>query len=264
MSAGSRHFACSQCGACCDRSPELLLSEAAAYADVFALQLMFRLYPARRASKRLRQFAVHVPQAGPALLTVSALTVDCGRGRCVALQADRRCSIHSRRPLACRTVPLHYSTADESLVDAFDQFVATSGYDCETGKDAPGLLTAGKLIEPQISDARRRAVEAASQDRDWAVAILRHVLAGDVPGLPDLAEVVANAPYGATATSMRLGWEIAAAEGILKKQIVPQLLAKQMDTIDRQLADAALDSGVRQALADLRTDYALALPVVHD
>ena len=44
MVANYRRFACTQCGKCCNRSPEVELSEAAALADVFVFRLMFRLY----------------------------------------------------------------------------------------------------------------------------------------------------------------------------------------------------------------------------
>ena len=42
--AARLHFACTTCGKCCDRSPEVLLSEAADLADTFVFRLMFRLY----------------------------------------------------------------------------------------------------------------------------------------------------------------------------------------------------------------------------
>ena len=44
MEPTTRRFSCTQCGKCCNRSPEVQLSEAAALADVFAFSLMFRLY----------------------------------------------------------------------------------------------------------------------------------------------------------------------------------------------------------------------------
>src|SRR5215469_12498392 len=37
-------FACTACGLCCNRSPEVELSEAAGLSDVFVFRLMFRLY----------------------------------------------------------------------------------------------------------------------------------------------------------------------------------------------------------------------------
>ena len=40
----TRRFACTQCGKCCNRAPEVELGEAAALADVFVWQLLFRLY----------------------------------------------------------------------------------------------------------------------------------------------------------------------------------------------------------------------------
>lgn len=44
MNQQARRFACTQCGSCCNRSPEVELSEAAGLADVFVFRLMFRLY----------------------------------------------------------------------------------------------------------------------------------------------------------------------------------------------------------------------------
>src|SRR6185436_11552020 len=44
MKAPTRRFACTQCGKCCNRSPEVELSEAAALSDVFVFRLMFRLH----------------------------------------------------------------------------------------------------------------------------------------------------------------------------------------------------------------------------
>ena len=37
-------FACTQCGKCCNRSPEVELSEATSLADTFVFRLMFRLH----------------------------------------------------------------------------------------------------------------------------------------------------------------------------------------------------------------------------
>ena len=49
MHGDVRRFACTQCGACCNRSPEVELSEAAALADLFVFRLMFRIYERPRA-----------------------------------------------------------------------------------------------------------------------------------------------------------------------------------------------------------------------
>src|ERR1043165_8839296 len=111
-------FACTGCGACCNRSPEVALSEAAALAGGFVFRLMFRLYQLPSAgsgeeyyqSKRL--LAAFAARKYPArrkspeatnYLIVSALTLDTGGGACAAL-GNGRCTVYDRRPLACRTV----------------------------------------------------------------------------------------------------------------------------------------------------------------
>ena len=65
-----------------------------------------------------------------------ALTVDTGTGTCSAL-SENRCSIYERRPLACRTAPLHYARAEASAGNCLDEFVRTPGYRCDTNESAP-------------------------------------------------------------------------------------------------------------------------------
>jgi Fe-S-cluster containining protein len=153
-------FACTQCGKCCNRSPEVELSEAAALADVFVFRLMFRIYERPRTfagylasgrsgsaeafheSKRLlnafaaRKGATRKRHGGKTVeydryLMISALTVDTGSGTCSAL-SENRCGIYERRPLACRTAPLHYARAEASARACLDEFVRTPGYRCNT------------------------------------------------------------------------------------------------------------------------------------
>jgi Fe-S-cluster containining protein len=133
--SGVRRFACTQCGKCCDRSPEVELSEAGALADVFVFRrLMLRLYslptaPERGSNAELfyqkkRLLTAHAASAyskkvmrdGRAVermhyLMISALALNTRIGSCPALEAGR-CNIYNRRPLGCRTVPFHYSRPD--------------------------------------------------------------------------------------------------------------------------------------------------------
>ena len=160
-----RRFSCTLCGACCNRSPEVELSEAAALCDIFVFRLMFRLVSLPRFSERgpigssdlfyqkKRLLAGHaaaeysnrkVMLGGKKVesvqyLMISALAVDTSPGACAALKSGR-CSIHADRPLSCRSVPFHYSRADGLALADFDRFVATPAYRCDTGKDAPLFL----------------------------------------------------------------------------------------------------------------------------
>ena len=111
-----RRFACTQCGRCCNRSPEVELSEAAALADVFVFRLMFRLYWLPRSlrdhgergepaaifyqkKRLLSAFAAHkssvrLRRNGRAVehvkyLMISALALDTRPGACSALDGNR-------------------------------------------------------------------------------------------------------------------------------------------------------------------------------
>ena len=52
MTMAERRFACTQCGQCCNRPPEVELGEAAALADVFVLRLLMRIYSLPRRDRK--------------------------------------------------------------------------------------------------------------------------------------------------------------------------------------------------------------------
>lgn len=257
MRPGDRHFGCTRCGACCVRSPEVELSEAAALADTFVFRLLVRLHPGN-GNERLKQFAAaRVPGSPPAYLTLSALTVDAGEGRCAALQG-RLCAIHERRPLSCQSVPLHYSRSNGGLIEAFDRFVTVPEHDCDTSPDAPMLLSDGEAVDPAIADARRDAIVCAQADREWKKAIVDRMKDGRDAGLPTIDEVRAHAATGALTTSMRVAWQIAAERRWMTSDRLAEIITKQVSVIDRML-DGKLSSVSRQTLGEMRAEYALAL-----
>jgi Fe-S-cluster containining protein len=281
-----RRFACTQCGKCCNRSPEVELSEAAGLSDVFVFRLLFRFYELPRtfadyrASGRtsatsgdhfhekkrlLNSFAVHSRstrkrQAGKALeftryLTISALTLDTRSGECSALD-NARCSIHARRPLSCRSVPFHYSRAEGSAERDLAAFVATPGYRCATGPDAPIVLEAGRIVDAGYRRARADALALAARDRPWHQAILRRMKTGAMaPALPSLDEIQSSAAIAATTTSMSVGWQIAAEAGLIGADTYRSLVANQAAVIDRELASARCVAGERGTLAEMRAEY---------
>lgn len=277
-------FACTQCGACCDRSPEMLLSEAAGLADMFVFRLMFRLYALPRTlagrgasrypaegsagafheSKRLtaafaarRHFAKRKEGSRAVeyaeYLVISALTLDTGAGACTALSGGR-CTIYERRPLACRTVPFHYSRPEASAERDLEAFVATPGHRCDSTAQAPVVLAGGRIVDPQARRTRRDALELSERDRRWQEAILRRLKTGDVD-LPGLREIEANAAFGATTVSMRVAWQIAAESGVIGADECRSLIAAQAATIERELEAAKCAAGDRETLAEMRAEY---------
>jgi len=285
MHGDVRRFACTQCGACCNRSPEVELSEAAALADVFVFRLMFRIYERPRAfagylacgrsgsaeafheSKRLlnafaaRKGSIKKRHGGKAVeydhyLMISALTVDTGSGTCSALN-DNRCSIYARRPLACRTAPLHYTRAEASAAACLKEFVRTPGYRCNTGEDAPVVIDGNRIVDMEVRQARADALEVAGRDKSWHNAIagrMRQPRWNDA-GLPTLAEVGSSAPFAATTTSMRIAWQIAVEAGLMGVEDAAQLIAAQAATIDCELAAGRCAQEARASLLEMQAEY---------
>lgn len=283
-----RRFACTSCGACCDRSPEVQLSEAAGLADMFVFRLMFRLYALPRTlagcrasgmtgpaeafheSKRLtaafaartrfakrREGARSVEVAQH--LVISALTLDTGAGACTALRGGL-CAIYERRPLACRTVPFHYSRPEASAESDLEAFVGTPGYACDTTARAPVVLEGGRIVDPEARRRRRDALELREGERRWQEAILRRLKSSrGEDGLPSLGEIEANAAFGATTVPMRAAWQIAAESGLIAADECRALVAAQADVIDRELGAARGAPDSLETLAEMRAEYRRAL-----
>ena len=270
------------------------MSEAAALADVFVFRLMFRLYELPRTlagylasgaapgdpgagpgagsggeyyeSKRLlaafaaRKYAAKRRQSGKTVdytryLTISALTLDAGAGACAAL-ANGRCTIYARRPLACRTVPFHYSRPEAAAERDLAAFVGTAGFGCDTGATAPVVLEAGRIVDAEARRARGEALERAGRDRRWEEAILRRLKTGSGDdSLPSLREIEADAPFGATTVSMRVAWQVAAETGVIGAETLRTLIAAQAAVIDRELVSPRCTSSARETLGEMRAEY---------
>lgn len=280
---GIRRFACTQCGACCNRSPEIELSEAAALADVFVFRLMFRVYSLPRSFDRSRTdtpelfyqkkrlLSAHAARVslkkqmreGKAVevvdyLMISALALDTTPGSCAALQSSS-CGIYERRPLTCQTVPFHYARAEGLAQRDFDEFVSTPGFRCNTGEEAPAVLERGKIVDQPTLEARGHAMSFVERDRGWKEAIVRKMKNAGDPSLPTLQEVEANAAIGAMTTSMRVAWQVGAGAGIISESECRKLVETQLALLGREIENGRADSENRQTLREMQREYSLAL-----
>ena len=173
------------------------------------------------------------------LLEISAIVHDGGAGRCPALH-DNLCSVYDRRPLSCRTVPIHYSRAPSMLQAYLDQFTATPGYECDTGPSAPVIVDGNKVVDPDLSHHRDQAVALAKADRRWKQALVE--LMEDegraaAAGLPSHDAVLSASDNGyATVLPMIVAWRVARKVGLLSAEQFSRICALQADLIRTQIA----------------------------
>lgn len=283
-----RHFACTACGRCCNRGPEMELSEATMFAGTFVTSLLFKVHslpisgrsawagtwwrnresriPLRpaleEAERHLRQFAsrrIDRRRDRQLFLDISAIVDDEGQGRCPAL-VEGLCSIHDARPLTCRTVPLHYSRAPSTLQNYLDNFTATPGYQCDTSDTAPMVLDGNKVAAPQVSADRERAVALAKEDRRWKerlLALMDDRDAAAAAGLPIYDAVLANSDNGyATMLPMIVAWRVALGAGFLSDGEFRTLCRDQAGLISRRITR----DGATQVLLEALALYQAALP----
>ena len=263
MPASQQRFACTSCGLCCNRGPEMEMSEATALAGTFVTSLLFKVHslpisdrsewsgqwwrgresriPLRpaleEAQRHLRHFAtrrIDNKQGRQVFLEISAIVDDDGQGRCPAL-AGNLCAIYDTRPLSCRTVPLHYSRAPSTLQTYLDRFAATPGYRCDTTAAAPAIVDGNKVLDPQIAADRERAIALAKQDRRWKerlVGIMDDPAQAGAVGIPNYAAVLSNSDNGyATMLPMIVAWRVARDEGLLGDEELRDICRKQADLI---------------------------------
>lgn len=279
-----RRFACTRCGKCCNRAPELELGEAGDYADTFVLQLLMRIYSLPRSladyesappredasaefyeSKRLLNlFAAASWNAkvrrGERVvdyvqyLSLSVLPLDLGRPECPELSGDR-CGIYERRPLSCRSVPLHYSRPAAAAARDLDLFTRTPGFLCATGPEAPLVVAAGEIVDPGMLAARERAQEQARRDAPWKAALVKAMKAG-AHGLPSPRAVEAQVARGALAVSFKAALTEAANSGLLDAGEATRIAAQQVALIDRLLGASDLSADTLATLQQMRRDYA--------
>lgn len=262
-----RRFACTSCGKCCDRGPEMELSEATALADTFVISLMFKAHSiplserSERATQWWREQESRIPLRAAfeekrrhlalfasrrrterrnereLYLDISAIVDDYGNGKCPALKGGL-CSIYDKRPLTCRTVPLHYSRPPSVLKSYFDKFTTTPGYECDT-INGPVILS-GNIVSPDMRAFRDRAVTMAKADRRWK----EHLLAfmddpeeAERAGLPTYEAVLSNSDNGyATSLPIIVGWRVAEYAGIISSAELKTVCDKQVALINAEIA----------------------------
>lgn len=183
-------------------------------------------------------------------LTISALALDLGTGACGALNQGF-CGIYSYRPLACQTVPFHYSRTEAMITEVFDSFVASPGYACETSADGTVVIERGRIVDEAVLEARARAQSLANDDRRWKSAIVRAMKHRSGIGLPTLREVEANAHRGVLTTPMHIAWQIAVEAGLMSVQECHTLVTAQERVIGEALVMKGLSSEVNETLLQI-------------
>jgi len=269
MQSGARRFACTSCGRCCNRGPEMELSEATALAGTFVTSLLFRVHslpasdrsgwakqwwdksgsriPIRPALEEARRHLGHFASRKRAdklrdrqlFLDISAIVDDDGEGRCPALIGNL-CGIYETRPITCRTVPMHYSRAPSTLQNGLDQFTSTSGYECDTGPAAPIILDGNRVVDDAIGTSRDQAIATAKADRTWKDRIVAFIDDGDRAarvGLPSFEAILAHSDSGyATMLPMIVAWRVAAIEGIISPEQFEEVCRQQAALIKGRIA----------------------------
>lgn len=173
------------------------------------------------------------------------MALDLTPGRCHRREG-KLCAIHAERPLACQTVPFHYSRVEPFPLAEFDAFVSTPGHACDSGPQAPLALEAGRVAAPDYAAARTLAAAQMVADKPWRAA-LAAAIAASHPALPGRRVIEANAARGASAVPMIAAWRIAAEAGVIAADALAEATARQLALVKAELARAVRNGNAAQA-----------------
>ncbi len=190
-------------------------------------------------------------------LTISALALDLETGACTA-RSGNACGIYERRPLSCRSVPIHYSCSAPEAEIRFDAFVSTPDYACDTSSGAPSFLSDGEILCNAVLNARQAACAQAAADAKWKRAIVKAMKSGGHE-LPTLADVERNASIGVLVAPMASGWLIAREAGLLEPDSLTSVLSAQIRLLDRLGEASPLSAAKANEIRDLRRACAMSL-----
>ncbi|HEX4517589.1 MAG TPA: hypothetical protein VGH87_13110 [Polyangiaceae bacterium] len=259
-------FACTACGKCCTEPPEMTVLEAIGLGDVFVPTLVYRLtslpredndaafaslaphehfkeMPGRELVTRLRE-STAVRSAGAVVseagwdhhVSITARSWGYSAG-CPAL-VGKECSIHTRRPHTCRTVPIRYDVPAGLLVRAFRGAVdagraAKDPWECDVSESATVLLRDGAVVDPEYAKAREAGEAAALAEKSLCEKILAYPL---LPPLREIypqlrrAKVIAVSFHGALAAAHDLG--------MVNDAMMKTFVAAQLALLDREVTAA--------------------------
>lgn len=267
----SWHFACHACGACCNSPPALTFEELGDYANDFHLRLAFQALPMRSAKvvdfpwgqqamtpqqmakmkeneKRLWN-AVKGPD-GIVMIHIFPLARAVSSATACPKRTDAGlCSIHDRRPLMCRTVPLAPGMPEfvqGMAITAFEEWGCAS----RTPKEGfEHLFNGFKLMPGGYRDAWERTRQSMTLDKDMSMSVMALMEEG-YEHLPTIADVAGNP--GHTASVSIAGAVLAGVlDGIVSKEDAIQVLGRQVAVMNGMLETTTDTNDARILYADI-------------
>lgn len=276
----SWHFSCHACGACCNSAPALTFEEMASYAKDFHIRLAFQSFPLKSTDTIEFPWGIHTVNSkqsakikenekrlwnavkGPdgivmihmfPIAKAPALAKSCPKR-----SEDGLCSIHERRPLMCRTVPLAPAMPEflqGMAITAFEQWGCASK---KTKEDLDPLFNGFKLVNEEYRNAWEETRHSMIRDKNMSMAVMQ-LMEEDFTYLPSIYEIAAN--HGKTASVSIAGAVIAGVIAeILPKESGTNILEDQIEVMKNMLETASNSDEIRMIKTDIEAcDYSVEL-----
>ncbi|MGR6431622.1 YkgJ family cysteine cluster protein [Rhizobium sp. PAMB 3174] len=170
-----QRFRCTACGLCCHGLLPLTVAEALSGAGRFPLAIS--ITPVKTTApgyQKVGEIAatIDITRKKTMPILVTPVSFVPPHLPCPELDPEGLCSIHTTKPLRCRTMPF-YPYRDEA--HQADMLKPRAGWLCETGEDAPVVYRDRQIVDRTDFDAERDAlVDQTPALRRYADLLLKH------------------------------------------------------------------------------------------
>lgn len=255
--APALHFACNQCGKCCNSGPSLSLAELFTYSRDFIIGLRFQgqhiahdgagLTLIKR--DRISEFKEHLRRFSPVVSTLTHETfinifpVVAGYStvegnHCEALQSDKRCALEANKPAMCRAAPFD-PVVPQSLQGPIAQRLKEFGcVRTESFEGSRPLYAEEKIVDTTFLKGYDERLQGLIDD-DYLVSMITQSMREDLPFLPSL-EALQQAVEAGSWIETSLA-PVLFVIAFSRKDYIPvmaNLIEEQMLLIERSIAEA--------------------------
>lgn len=244
------HFACTQCGKCCDKSPLANFYDLFNLADEFVFQTAHHgllSYNKKREAEELTQFyrmighTLVLPELDAVLFYyINFMAVEYPQETCSKLK-DNLCTIYSKRPSSCKLSPINDGFDDTQqwkTINIFKDKVENKDWKCDFSENAPILY---KNEEIYSLNHNSLYFQSIGSNRDFTDKYVNFIKNGGEKYFQNHFKAVLNTTLSKSQmiTDLMIPLTVGLKEHVLDESTVIDFVEKQIILIEKELSKSS-------------------------
>lgn len=245
------HFACTQCGKCCDKAPMANFYDLFNLADEFVFQTAHHglvSYNQKRQPEELTNFyrmighTIVLPELDAVLFYyINFMAVEYPQKSCSKLK-DNLCSIYSKRPSSCKLSPINDGFDDTQqwrTINIFKEKVETEDWKCDFSEKSPVLYKNEEIYSLNHNSLYFQSIGA---NRDFTDKYVNFLKNGGEKYFQNHFKAVLNTALSKSQmiTDLIIPLTVGLKEHVLDENTVIDFVEKQIILIEKELSNSSL------------------------